>query len=145
MLIDLIAAHPDDAQAILRTSGHANVWPTLETPGIGPMQLASLSLVLSGRAPAPAAQSRIANDFTKLASDGDEGPWIHRMPDELLALLAHLEEHQLDDMAQAWAGADEQVAHRWGGPGLPGLLAELSALAGSALAQGHSILVWVCP
>jgi len=145
MLIDLIAAHPDDAEAILGTPGHANIWPTLETPGIGPMQLASLSLVLSGRKPTPEAQSRVAADFVKLASGGDEGPWLHRMPDEVVAALAHLEEHQLDDAAQAWAGADDDVAHRWGGPGLASLLAELSALAASALAQGHGILVWVCP
>jgi hypothetical protein len=145
MLIDLIAAHADDAQAILRTAGHANIWPTLEAPGLGPVALSKLAFILSGQRLVAGPLSELAAKFTKLASDGDEGPWIHQLPEQLVIALAQLEAAQMDTVAQAWAGSDDELNHRWGAAGLAGLLAELAALAGSAAAQGQALLLWACP
>jgi len=144
MLIDLIAAQADEAQAILSTPGHANVWPTLEARSVDQVKLASLAFILKGKPPAGEPVVAYIKTFQNLVHAGDEGPWISLVPADLLEDLATLSEDRVDAAARSWAHTVEAKLDGWNEKDVSSFLRELSAFAGSARAQGRSVLLWAC-
>lgn len=145
MLTDLIAAHADDATAILHAQGHATIWPTLDGRGLDLPTLAALGLVLHGQPVSAPALGIVQLTFVLLVADGDDGPALHQLPPALSLALAQLPQDQVAAMAEAWAGAAPAAFQRWDLRELRAFLAELSAFAASALAQGQQLLLWTCP
>jgi hypothetical protein len=145
MLTDFIAANTEDAQAILSTPGHANIWPTLEAKRIDPVKLASLAFILKGRPLEGAPVTNYLKLFESLAGDGDEGPWMQLLPTDLVDDLSTLSEDKVDPVARAWASTDAARLEGWRADDASSFLRELSAFAASAHAQGKKILLWTCP
>jgi hypothetical protein len=145
MLTDLIVASLDDAPAILTAQGHANIWPTLESRGLTPALLASLRRVMRGEA----ATLDLVNadvELFELLSQGEQGdPWLAAVPPDLVQHLALMAETECAPMAAAWAQSEVARRDRWPATELTPLLAEMSALAAGAVAQGKGMLLWVCP
>jgi len=144
MLIDLIAAKAEEAQAIMSAQGHANLWPTLEAKAVDQVKLASLAFILKGKPPEDEPVIEYMKTFQSLASGGDEGPWIDLVPSDLVEDLAHLSEDQVEAVASAWASTEEAKLDRWNAKDVASFLRELSAFAGSARAQERKVLLWVC-
>jgi hypothetical protein len=144
MLIDLIAAPPQDADAIVSTSGHANVWPTLELNWVDRVQLATLAFILQGKPPEAEAVSAYERSFENLVTASEDGPWIDLVPAELTQALAILSDDRIGTVAQTWAATAQARPHRREADDLATHLRELSAFAASALAQDRRLLLWVC-
>jgi hypothetical protein len=145
MLTDLIVASLDDAPAILTAQGHANIWPTLESRGLTPALLASLRRVMRGE-PVTLAQAQADVEQFEVLSQGEEGdPWLAALPPDLVQHLALMAEAQCEPVAAAWALSDVARQDRWQAAELTPLLAEMSALAAGAVAQGKGMLLWMCP
>lgn len=144
MLIDLIAATAEEAQAIMSTPGHANVWPTLEAKTVDQVKLASLAFILKGKPPEDEPVIEYMKTFRNVASGGEEGPWIDLLPSDLVEGLAHLRDDQVEAVASAWAATEEARLDRWNAKDVASFLRELSAFAGSAQAQQRKVLLWVC-
>lgn len=144
MLIDLIAASPDEADAILSTPGHANVWPTLEAKSVDQVKLAALALILKGQPPVGEPLTAQVQSFENLVTASDDGPWVDVVPDGLVDDLAILSEARIDDVARAWANTEEARLDRWQADEVAPFLKELSAFAASARAQDKKLLLWVC-
>jgi NADH pyrophosphatase NudC (nudix superfamily) len=148
MLTDLIVASLDDAPAILTAQGHANIWPTLESRGLSPALLASLRRVMRGEA-ATLAQAQADVEQFEVLSQGGEcekgDPWLAALPPDLVQHLALMAEAQCEPVAAAWALTDVARHDRWQAAELTPLLAEMSALAAGAVAQGKGMLLWMCP
>lgn len=144
MLTDLIVATIEEAPAILRSQGHASIWPTLEAKGIDQVKLASLRFILRGEPPEDHAVIQYMKSFDAQADGGDEGPWIDSLPEDLVGLLATIAASDIPNLAAAWANTDEAKLDRWVAADVESLLAELSAFAAGAVAQGKRVLLWVC-
>jgi hypothetical protein len=144
MLIDLVAAKPEDAEVILSNLGHASIWPTLEAKTVDQVKLASLAFILGTKPLVPDAIGEYIKEFKALASGGDEGPWIDQLPDVLVKDLAALHEEQIPAAAAAWAATEEARLDRWNAKDTEAFLRELSAFAASAAAQGRTVLLWLC-
>ena len=145
MLTDLIVASVDDAPAILTAQGHANIWPTLESRGLTPALLASLRRVMRGEATTLDLVHADVELF-ELLSQGEEGdPWLAALPQDLVQHLALMAEAECAPVAAAWAQSEVARQDRWQAAELTPLLAEMSALAAGAVAQGKGMLLWVCP
>jgi len=144
MLIDLIAATAEEAEAIMSTPGHANVWPTLEARTVDQIKLASLAFILEGKPPENEAVTAYVKGFRKLANGGEEGPWIDLVPSDLVEGLALLSDDQIAAAAKAWASTEAAKRDRWNAKDVEPLLRELSAFAGSARAQQREVLLWAC-
>ena len=145
MLTDLIVASLDDASAILTAQGHANIWPTLESRGLTPALLASLRRVMRGEATTLDLVNADVELF-ELVSQGEEGdPWLAVLPQDLVQHLALMAETECAPVAAAWAQSEVARRDRWQATELTPLLAEMSALAAGAVAQGKGMLLWVCP
>lgn len=76
MLADLIAADPNEAEAILSMLGHGKVWSTLEAKTFDQVKLSTLAFVLQGKAIEGEHVAAYIQSFSALASGGDDGPWI---------------------------------------------------------------------
>lgn len=144
MLTDLIAATPEEAHAILATSGHANVWATLEANTVDQVKLASLAFILRGSRPEPSEVVNFAESFKNLSSSGEDGPWIDLVPEELAHALAALPANRIQAVAAQWASTEEAILDRWQAADTAVFLQELSAFAASAVAQNKSLLLCVC-
>ncbi|GAA0745157.1 hypothetical protein LRH25_08015 [Ideonella azotifigens] len=144
MLTDLIAAKPQEAEAILNTQGHANVWPTLESHSLDSLKLATLAFILQGKPMDAQAVAAFAESFQRLVDGGEDGPWIALVPETLVDDLAHLSDEQVDTVALAWARTEQAQLDRWDTQDVTVYLRELSAFAASAHAQHQSLLLWAC-
>ncbi|MDZ7812389.1 MAG: hypothetical protein U5L74_04440 [Ideonella sp.] len=148
MLTDLIVASLDDAPAILNALGHADIWPTLESRGLTPALLASLRRVMRGEAATRALAQADVEQFEVLSQGGEreEGdPWLAALPPDLVQHLALMAEAQCEPVAVAWARTEVARQERWQAAELTPLLAEMSAMAAGAVAQGKGMLLWMCP
>ncbi|MBV1775356.1 hypothetical protein KSF73_06470 [Burkholderiaceae bacterium DAT-1] len=144
MLTDLIIARPDEADTVLHATGHATIWSTMEMRGVDAVKLCALREVLKG-APERAAQASDEMDkFQVLATEGDDGPWIHSVPADLVDVLAALPDTQFERVAKAWAEAPECKLDRWQAEDLIDVLRGLNQFAENAQAQGKGWLLWVC-
>lgn len=144
MLTDLIIANPEDAAAILNVPGHASIWPTLEAKGLDPVKLATLHFILKNE-PADAAKvAACVKTFEALADEGEAGPWLRAVPEELGHLLAQLGAADIPAVAAAWARTEELKLDGWKAADAAPFLGELSVFAAGAAAQGKRLLLWLC-
>ena len=143
MLSDLIAATAEDAQSILSTPAHANVWPTLEAKTVDRVKLASLALLLRDKLPDDEPVIQYMKSFQSLADGGEEGPWIELVPTDLVDDLAKLQDDRVQAVAAAWANTEEARLDGWSAKHAASFLHELSVFAGSARAQGRMVLLWI--
>ena len=144
MLTDLLAAKPEDADAILSTNGHAGVWPTLEANTVDQVKLASLALILRGQPVEAGEVTKLVEAFKSLATGGEDGPWIDLVPESLVQDLTALSSDRIETVATAWASTEEARLDRWEAEDAVAFLKELSSFAASAAAQSRSLLLWVC-
>lgn len=144
MLTDLIAATPEEAEAILHTQGHANVWPTLDAKTVDQVKLASLAFILKGKVPKDDAVIDYMKTFKNLLTASDDGPWIDLVSMDLRDSLANLPEDQVEIVAKSWAATEEAKLDRWNPNDVAHFLRQLSAFAASARAEKRSLLLWAC-
>ncbi len=144
MLTDLIIASLEEAPAVLNVPGHASVWPTLEAKGLDPVKLASLRFILQGQKPDTARVADYVKTFDALADEGEAGPWLRAVPEDLGLLLAKLSASEIPATAAAWARTEELSLDGWKAADAGPFLAELSAFAAGAVAQGKRLLLWLC-
>jgi len=144
MLTDLISARAEEAQAILSTPGHANIWPTLEAKTVDQVKLASLAFILKGKPLDDGPVIEYMKTFENLASAGEEGPWLNLLPIDLVEYLARLRDDQIAAVATAWAATEEARLDRWNAKEVESFVRELSAFAGSARAQDRMVMLWAC-
>lgn len=107
--------------------------------GVEPfVMLGMLASLLAGRPYAEMTRHR--RHAAVVAAQGDEGPWVVSVSDELVALLAAAAPAVLDDVAVRWSAA--------GGPAGTGPaelavgLRALAALCAQADDVGHAVYCW---
>jgi hypothetical protein len=145
MLTDLIAANPEDADAILGTQGHATVWPTIEAKSVDHVKLASLAFILRGLPPDDAPVIEYMKQFKEIGNSSEDGPLLSQLPRDLLDQLATITSSHFDALGSAWANTEEAQRDGWSASEATALLQELSAFAASAIAQSKSVLLWMSP
>eukprot|EP01036_Dinobryon_divergens_P057521 gene57521-76794_t len=144
MLTDFIVATRDDIPAILNSSAHSSIWPTLEAKGVDRIKLASLRFILKGEPPDDGPVIEYLKLFDLYSAKEHDGPWIEAIPSDLVFLLTQISPSGISSAAIAWANTEEARLDRWQASDVASLLRELSALAASALVQNKALLLWVC-
>jgi hypothetical protein len=143
MLTDLIAANPEEADAVLSTQGHASVWPTLEGKSVDHVKLACLAFILRGLPPDGGPVIEYMKRFNELGDAGEDGPVMYQLPADLVALLGAIQSDQFPALGTAWANLEEARRDGWSVAETTAFLRELSAFAASAQAQSKGILLWL--
>ena len=108
VLSDIIIARPNEAASINAAGGgHEQRWPSLASKGIDTIKLGTLSQILAGR---PVDDVNTVASFMLDAvvdEASEDGPWVYRVPDDLTANIAILDDATADRVARV--GSDGGV------------------------------------
>ena len=74
---------------------------------------------------------------------GEGGPWVFRLPDDLVARLVSVDSSARDSIAAEWARIDEFELEGWDPQTARDVFAELCDLASSATAQSKALFLRV--
>ena len=120
-------------------------WPAVQFKRLESVKLARLEAILAGRT----YEQVIADRSPELvASGGDAGPWVIRVPQSLIDYVADLGPEDITRSADGWAQTEEFRADVGGGDPqaneraeLASLLAEIARLAGISRTTGKPMFL----
>ena len=136
---DLLVAEPGDARAVAEDPAPRARWTGADAKGVDQVKLGILWALLAGRE----YRDALVLEFVPLHEVSADGPWVFRVPDPLLALLAEADEGRVGRAAQAWAASDELALDGWDAESAAALLEDLCGLARGARAADRPLLMRV--
>jgi hypothetical protein len=145
VLFDYFAAESDAVAATVLNGGPGQVeraLPFVDGKGIDPIvMMGKLAALLTGRTDEQVDAER--GVLEPVASAGDEGPWVERLPESLVTALPAATEGRLRDVAVPWSQIEEFWGH--GNPDvLAGFLSDLADVARRAQQAGQHLYCWSC-
>lgn len=143
MLVDLIAAKPEEASVVL-ADDRAGSWSTLAAKTVDQVKLASFAFILRGESPDDEPVIEYMKKFEPLADGGADGPWVDLVPNELLEQLAQVAQDRIESLASAWVQTEEAQRDGWNQAHTASFIQQLVAFASEAKAHPGSILLRVC-
>ncbi len=136
----LVIADESEARAVADDAAPLRRWTGIDAEDVDQVRLATLWTLLAGRE----FRDELVREFVPLHEVSEEGPWVFRVPDPLVELLAELDDARAAArIAPAWAGTEELELDGWDAESVTPLLDGLRSLARGALAEKRSMLMWV--
>jgi hypothetical protein len=139
LVTELVVADLRDARALAEHAAPRARWTGLDAKGVDQVKLGTLWALLAGRE----YRDELVLEFAPLHEVSEDGPWVFRVPDALVALLAEVDDAGASRAAPAWAATDELALDGWDAEGAAALLAALRGLARSARDGGTPLLMRV--
>jgi hypothetical protein len=136
---DLLVADPRDATAVAEATAPRARWAGIDARGVDQVKLGTLWALLAGRE----YRDELVLEFVPLHEVSEDGPWVFRVPDPLVALLADVDDAGASRAAPAWAATDELALDGWDAEGAAALIDGLRGLARGARAGGKPLLMRV--
>jgi hypothetical protein len=138
VLRDLVVAADVDAERVARARGPAEEFDGIDIKGIDSVKFGILHSILTGR-----AFKEILPACDPVVTVSEEGPWVFRIPCDLVARLAAITGDEKRAAVTKWAATEEfaldgrppsEVAHAFD---------EIAALARRAVDGGQSLFLWM--
>jgi hypothetical protein len=142
-LIELLIANDTEAKAVGSTNAPSRTFFGIEAKHIDPIKLAKLALILNGVPLDTTTVSSVVKSFAMLHEASDDGPWVCRVPDSLVADLASLSKERRTGIGTTWAGIREFELDGWEKTDVARFLDSLCELAGRAREQRKGLLMWM--
>lgn len=138
VLVNIVIADEGDAEAIGASPKPVADWRGIEARGLDPAKFAMLHSILTGE-----TFEEAEAEYGAAYAASDEGPWVIRIPGEAVEKLAAMEEDVLGQVGAELAATEVFEIDGWPPDEVQAILAELAALAESAVAQGKALFVWL--
>ena len=135
---DLILAASGDASAILASDYPLGTFKGVNVDGLDPLKLAALHSLLVRKTFEDALRA-----YPPLGQASPEGPWLVRLPDELIAALNHIAPPDQASVAEQWASSEQAKEGRWSQQGADGFLGRLVPFAATAAFEGKALFLWI--
>ena len=135
-LADIIVAHSSDAQAILDSEYPLGTFPGVNSDGLNPLHIAALHALLTDK-----DFSQLRGDYQPVAKDSVIGPWLIRLPGELITALANIAPHDQASVAAKWASTDHLREDAWSEQDAENYLAQLIHFSQSAVFEGKEVFL----
>lgn len=139
VLTDIVVADATEAANVAADSQHIQTWPGVDAKGVDSVKLAILWAMLANNP----SKANAGTDFETLHETSDEGPWVFRVPEELVQLLAALDDAGVASTGAAWAKAEEFVLDGWNAAAVRSILCDLRTLARDTVAKRRDMLMWM--
>ena len=123
-LADLIVATFSDAEAIVASEYPLGTFEGVNVDGLDPLQIAALHSVLVDK-----EFSELLGGYQPVAEASPSGPWLIRIPADLIAALANISPDNQSSIAADWASANQQQDVGWSARDAEKFLARLVRLA----------------
>jgi hypothetical protein len=142
MISELLSTSRSDALAYACQSG-TNNFPKLEANTVDTIKLASLALILDGKALRDDEVMSFIDRFEEIANQGEDGPWLYVCPRGFQLALADLRPDRVLEVAQAWVATEEAQLDGWTVADTTEFLRALSAFCAETAAAGRDLFLFV--
>lgn len=139
VLSDLVVAPGGDAERIGRALSPAAKFDGIDIKGIDSVKFGMLHSILTGR-----SFEDLLPEYDPVVTVSEEGPWVFRLPADLVARLATLSDEEQRVAVRKWAATEEFALDRWPATEVASAFDRIASLARKAEAAGHSLFLWMC-
>ena len=133
---DLLLADPSEAPAIVASDYPLGTFKGTNVDGLDPLKLAALHSLLAHR-----AFGDVLPDYRPVAQASAKGPWLVRLPGELITFLGKIAPPDQASIAAIWAATDQVQEEGWSQEKADQFLARLVPLAQSASFEGKDLFL----
>lgn len=140
LLVNIVTADEDEIEAVGESQHPVEEWSGIEVRDMDTAKLATLHCLL-----VDADFEEALGAYEPVYAIGDEGPLVLRIPEEVAAKLAALEEEAIDAVGDELAASEEFEIAGWPAEEVRDLVVQLADLARLADSQDQAMLVWMHP
>ena len=119
-LADLVVATSSDAEAIVASDYPLGDFKGVNVDGLDPLQIAALHSVLAGK-----ELTELLGNYEPIAAGSDSGPWLVKLPKELIAALGSIAPDNQASIGNQWAATDPLLEAGWSEQDAVGFVARL--------------------
>ncbi len=119
-LADLIVASSNDAEAIVASEYPLGSFKGVNVDGLDPLQIAALHSVLADK-----TLEELLGNYEPIAAGSDSGPWLVKIPEDLIATLANVSPDNQASIGNQWVTSDALQGAGWSEQDVAGYLAQL--------------------
>ncbi len=139
VLTDLLVATEADMEAIGEMDYPLGQFPGLDAKGLDWVSFSTLQELVTGE-----PYDDVLKLYDPVLTVSDDGPWISKIPANLVQRLASLTETERRTIGARWAQTDE-LKHQWTEDVVQEVLEDICKLAVKAVSQpDHVLLMWIC-
>jgi len=135
---DLIIAAPSEAPAIVASDYPLGTFKGVNIDGLDPLKLAALHSLFVRK-----AFSDLLRDYQPIAQASPQGPWLVRVPGELIAFLGRVSPPDQPSVAAKWASTDQVVDEGWSPEDADQFLSRLVPFDQTAAFEGKDLFLWI--
>jgi len=135
---DLILAAPNEASSIVACDYPLGAFKGVNVDGLDPLKLAVLHSLFAAR-----ALPDILRDYQPIAQASPSGPWLVRLPHELLVLLGKIAPPDQPSVAAQWSATDQAKEEAWSPEDADQFLGRLIPFAQTAAFEGKDLYLWI--
>ena len=139
VLTDLVAVKESEIESVAESTSPAFDFGGIDAKGIDQVKLCKLKSILEQQP----YQRSCVGEFELLAGDEEEGPWVFRVPTDLVKLVASLHGVALSQVSGQWAAAEEFKLDGWSPQDVEATLVEIVNLCSSAVAEQKMLVMWM--
>ena len=139
ILSDLVVAGEGDANLVCHTLNPATTFGGIDIKGIDSTKFESLDQILTGR-----TRDQSSALFNPLVCASDDGPWVFRIPEDLVVRLGTLSASEQVETAEIWLQTEEEFKFEiWDPDAVKQYLASICTLARRAGASQQALYLWM--
>src|SRR5262245_23932753 len=139
VLSDLVMAPAGDAERVAQAGVPSRSFDGVDIKGIDSVKFGILHSIVTGR-----PFETLLAEYEPVVTVTDEGPWVFRLPPELVSRLAELGDAEIAKVAKQWVSTEEFALDGWGESDVAGALGSISTLARKATESGQALFLWMC-
>jgi hypothetical protein len=137
-LADLLVASPDDVPNILASEYPLGTYKGTNVDGLGPLNLAVLQTIFTAE-----DTNQVLEKYQPIAEASQEGPWLIKLPAELIECLASLAPEDHAAMAVQWASTEPMQAEGLHEQTAQQLIGQVAYYAQNASFEGLDLYLWM--
>lgn len=137
-LADIIVAALDEAPAVLASDYPLGTYHGVNVDGLDPLKIAALHSCLAER-----AFDQVLEEYHPLAEASPTGPWLIRLPAELITVLAGIAPQDIPSAAAVWVTTEPVQQDGWSGEEAEKYLARVAHFARQAAFDKKEVFLCV--
>jgi hypothetical protein len=137
-LVDLIVAALDEGPAVLASDYPLGEYQGVNVDGLDPLKVAALHAQLAQK-----DLPLLLPAYNPMAEATPDGPWLVRLPAELITALAGIAPQDIPEAAAAWATTEALRQDGWSGQEAEKYLARVSHFARQAAYDKKEVFLFV--
>jgi hypothetical protein len=135
---DLLLAAPSETGAIIASDYPLGTFKGVNVDGLDPLKLAALQALLAAR---PFAEA--LGEYQPMAQASPTGPWLVKLPSELVERLIHISPQDQQALAERWVATDQAQEEGWSVEVADNFLGRLIPFAHTASFETKELYLWI--